>query len=87
MALGVIFHHDTTDPLAVITAPSPNESAHEKAAREEREAEARRISELIDDEIRAERAVRKKEQRMVKVLLLGQGESGAFHQLECFLVP
>jgi guanine nucleotide-binding protein subunit alpha len=76
MALGVKFHHDTTDPLAVITAPSPNESPHEKAAREEREAEARRISDLIDEELRAERAVRKKEDGMVKILLLGQGESG-----------
>jgi guanine nucleotide-binding protein subunit alpha len=53
MAFSVVFHHDATDPLAVISAPPPNESSHERAAREEREAEAQRISDLIDDEIRA----------------------------------
>jgi guanine nucleotide-binding protein subunit alpha len=77
MAFSVVFHHDATDPLAVISAPPPNESSHERAAREEREIEAQRISDLIDDEIRAERAVRKKEENVVKILLLGQSESGA----------
>lgn len=86
MSLGVIFHHDTTDPLAVVTTPSPNETPQETAAREEREVEARRISHLIDEEIRAERAVRKKEEDMVKILLLGQGESGVLTNLEYFPV-
>ncbi|KAG0697436.1 guanine nucleotide binding protein, alpha subunit [Suillus ampliporus] len=75
MAFSVVFHHDATDPLAVISAPPPNESSHDRAAREEREVEAQRISDLIDDEIRAERAVRKKEEDTVKILLLGQSES------------
>jgi hypothetical protein len=78
MAFSVVFHHDATDPLAVISAPPPNESSHERAAREEREAEAQRISDLIDDEIRAERAIRKKEEDIVKILLLGQSESGVY---------
>jgi len=86
MTLGAVFHHDTTDPLAVITAPSPNESPQEKAAREEREAEAQRISDLIDEDIRAERAVRKKEEGVVKILLLGQGESGVLINFGYFAI-
>ncbi|KAG1727532.1 guanine nucleotide binding protein, alpha subunit [Suillus lakei] len=84
MAFSVVFHHDATDPLAVISAPPPNESSHERAAREEREVEAQRISDLIDDEIRAERAVRKKEEDVVKILLLGQSESGKSTTLKNF---
>ncbi|KIK38915.1 hypothetical protein CY34DRAFT_808893 [Suillus luteus UH-Slu-Lm8-n1] len=84
MAFSVVFHHDATDPLAVISAPPPNESSHERAAREEREIEAQRISDLIDDEIRAERAVRKKEENVVKILLLGQSESGKSTTLKNF---
>ncbi|KAG2066838.1 G-alpha-domain-containing protein [Suillus decipiens] len=84
MAFSVVFHHDATDPLAVISAPPPNESSHERAAREEREAEAQRISDLIDDEIRAERAIRKKEEDIVKILLLGQSESGKSTTLKNF---
>ncbi|KAG2342421.1 G-alpha-domain-containing protein [Suillus weaverae] len=84
MAFSVVFHHDATDPLAVISAPPPDESSHERAAREEREIEAQRISDLIDDEIRAERAVRKKEEDTVKILLLGQSESGKSTTLKNF---
>ncbi|KAG1772919.1 guanine nucleotide binding protein, alpha subunit [Suillus placidus] len=84
MAFSVVFHHDATDPLAVISAPPPDESSHERAAREEREIEAQRISNLIDDEIRAERAVRKKEEDAVKILLLGQSESGKSTTLKNF---
>ena len=72
----MVFHYDSSDPLAVVTAPPPNETPAEKAAREEREAEAQRISDQIDDELRSEKAALKKEEQMVKILLLGQSESG-----------
>ncbi|KAI6003026.1 guanine nucleotide binding protein, alpha subunit [Pisolithus albus] len=35
----MVFNYDATDPLAVITAPPPNETPEQKAAREEREAD------------------------------------------------
>ena len=65
------------DPLAAACAPPPNETPQEKDARERREAEARRVSEEIDEQIRIEKAARKKK-KPVKVLLLGQSESGAY---------
>jgi len=71
-----VFHYDSTDPLAVVTAPPPNETPDEKGAREEREAEAQRISDQIDDELRAEKVALKKLEQIVKILLLGQSESG-----------
>ncbi|KAF8119636.1 hypothetical protein EV363DRAFT_1241812, partial [Boletus edulis] len=52
----MVFHYDSSDPLAVVTAPPPNESPEGKAAREEHEAEVQRISDQIDDELHAERA-------------------------------
>jgi hypothetical protein len=74
--LEMVFHYDSSDPLAIVTAPPPNETPEEKAAREEREAEAQRISDQIDDELRVERAALKKQEQIVKILLLGQSESG-----------
>lgn len=70
------FNYDSSDPLAVVTAPPPNETPEEKAARDEREAEAQKISDQIDEELRAEKAALKKQEQVVKVLLLGQSESG-----------
>lgn len=72
----MVFHYDSSDPLAVVTAPPPNETTEEKAAREEREAEAQRISDQIDDELRTDKLALKKQEQMVKILLLGQSESG-----------
>ncbi|KAH7881885.1 guanine nucleotide binding protein, alpha subunit [Phlebopus sp. FC_14] len=80
----MVFNYDASDPLAVVTAPPPNEMPQEKAAREEREAEAQRISDQIDEELRAHRAVLKKEEQMVKILLLGQSESGKSTTLKNF---
>ena len=74
----IVLYDDSPDPLAVVTNPPPNETAAEKAAREEREAEAQRISDQIDDQLRSERAAFMKEQQMVKILLLGQSGSGKF---------
>ena len=66
---------ESPDPLAVAIAPPPNETPNERWQREQREAQARRISEQIDEQIRAERQALKKRKTM-KLLLLGQSESG-----------
>ncbi|KAG9311933.1 guanine nucleotide binding protein, alpha subunit [Chiua virens] len=80
----MVFHYDSTDPLAVVTAPPPNETPDEKAAREEREAEAQKISDQIDEELRVEKVTLKKQEQDVKILLLGQSESGKSTTLKNF---
>ncbi|KAI0768681.1 G-alpha-domain-containing protein [Trametes elegans] len=67
---------ETPDPLAIAIAPPPNETPAERWARDQREAHARRISEQIDDQIRAEKQALKKRKPPMKLLLLGQSESG-----------
>lgn len=64
------------DPFALFHTPPPNETAGERAARESREAEAKRISDRIDDQLKAEKLALKKQRYIVRVLLLGQSESG-----------
>ncbi|OSD01266.1 G-alpha-domain-containing protein [Trametes coccinea BRFM310] len=66
---------ESSDPLAAAIAPPPNETPEQRWAREQREAQARRISEQIDEQIRAEKQAMKKRKPM-KLLLLGQSESG-----------
>ncbi|KIO09661.1 hypothetical protein M404DRAFT_279884 [Pisolithus tinctorius Marx 270] len=80
----MVFSFDASDPLAVVTAPPPNETSDQKAAREEREAESRRISDQIDEELRLHKADLKKHEQMVKILLLGQSESGKSTTLKNF---
>lgn len=65
------------DPFAIFHTPPPNETAGERAAREAKEAEAKRVSDLIDEQLKVEKAALKKQKYMVRVLLLGQSESGA----------
>jgi tRNA U34 5-carboxymethylaminomethyl modifying GTPase MnmE/TrmE len=68
---------DQSDPFATFLAPPPNETSEERDLRERKEAEARRVSDRIDDELKTEKAALKKQQKgLVKVLLLGQSESG-----------
>jgi guanine nucleotide-binding protein alpha-1 subunit len=67
---------DSVDPLAVLSAPPKDETAEQRAARERAEADAKRVSDLIDEQIRQEKAARAKKRMPVKVLLLGQSESG-----------
>ena len=68
------------DPLTLAMSPPPNETPEERQAREVREAEAQRISDEIDEQIRKEKEAKRKKKRPVKVLLLGQSESGACSQ-------
>lgn len=65
------------DPLSHILAPPPNESPLACQTRIRAEADARRVSDAIDEQLRSERAALKKKRRPVKLLILGQSESGA----------
>lgn len=68
---------DKDDPFAIFLTPPQNETLQEKAQRERRETEAQRVSDRIDEKLKMEKAALKKKQRgLVKVLLLGQSESG-----------
>jgi guanine nucleotide-binding protein subunit alpha len=67
------------DPFTEFLLPPLEETDQEKALRERKEMEARRISEAIDDDIKLERSALKKERNVVKALLLGQSESGKSH--------
>lgn len=64
------------DPLSVALAPPPDETDEQRARRVAAEEAARRVSEEIDEQLRVERAAMKKKKRPIKVLLLGQSESG-----------
>ena len=63
------------DPFDAALRPPPDETPEEREARLAREEEARRVSAEIDAEIKAERQAKKKK-RIVRLLLLGQSESG-----------
>lgn len=69
-------HHmsnfDDHDPLTVAMAPPFDEAPEQRHARELAEAEAKRISDEIDEQIRKEKEGEKKKKKPVKLLLLGQ---------------
>lgn len=67
---------DPDDPLSVALAPPPGESAQERAERLQREEDAKKVNDEIDERIKLERAAWKKQKSMFKLLLLGQSESG-----------
>ena len=69
---------DRYDPLAAAIAPPKNESTTARVARLRAEAEARRVSDEIDEQLKQDRAARRRQRPCVKVLLLGQSESGTF---------
>ena len=64
------------DPLARATAPPANESAEARAERQRMEAMAKKRSDEIDARIAAENSARRKKGKPIKILLLGQSESG-----------
>lgn len=67
------------DPLAYVMLPPPNETEEQRQARIAAEAEAKRISDAIDDELQRQAKADKRAPRPVKILLLGQSESGTSH--------
>ncbi|KAH9923267.1 G-protein alpha subunit [Fomitopsis serialis] len=66
----------TEDPLSAIMRPPPAESSENRLARLQREANAKKISDSIDEAIKQDRERLKKRKEDVKLLLLGQAESG-----------
>ncbi|KAG2367246.1 G-protein alpha subunit-domain-containing protein [Suillus spraguei] len=62
------------DPLDEALKPPINETEQDRVIRQAQEAEARRVSQAIDDSIRAEKQAQKKK-GIVRLLLLGQSES------------
>ncbi|KAF8887649.1 G-protein alpha subunit [Gymnopilus junonius] len=72
------------DPFAIFHTPPPNETAGERAAREATEAEQKRVSDQIDEQLKAEKLALKKQKYIVRVLLLGQSESGKSTTLKNF---
>lgn len=59
------------DPLTLALQPPPDETLQQKVERLRVEEEARRISHLIDEQIKVDRAQMKKAANAHKILLLG----------------
>jgi hypothetical protein len=68
---------ESLGPLARALALPSNETPEQRALRETKESEARRVSERIDEQIRLEKQANSRKKIPVKVLMLGQAESGA----------
>lgn len=64
-----------SDPFTAALRPPENETPEQRERRLNQEQEAKRVSDGIDEMIRAEKKERRVKQE-VKVLLLGQSESG-----------
>ena len=64
------------DPLDDFLRPPLNETDEERSIRLKTEEKAKRVSDAIDEAIRQERQAAKKRD-IVRLLLLGQSESGA----------
>lgn len=66
------------DPLTLAIAPPPDETPEQRQIREAAEAEAKRVSDEIDEQIRKERESDKRKRKPVKLLLLGQWSTPPF---------
>ena len=56
-----MFRSSDNDPLAAAIAPPKNESTPARAARLRAEAEARRVSDEIDEQLKQDRAARRRQ--------------------------
>lgn len=63
------------DPLSRVLAPPLNETPADREARLLAEAEAKRISDAIDEELQQQHRAEKKGPKPIKVLLLGEWSS------------
>ncbi|KAF7333270.1 hypothetical protein MSAN_02421500 [Mycena sanguinolenta] len=72
------------DPFAAVLAPPEDETAEERQSRMQREREAKQASDEIDEQLSKERQLAKRQPKPVKILLLGQSESGKSTTLKNF---
>ncbi|KAF8813717.1 guanine nucleotide-binding protein alpha-4 subunit [Phlegmacium glaucopus] len=72
------------DPLMKVLAPPENETPTEREARLLVQAEAQKRSDAIDEEINRQKIMEKRAPKCVRVLLLGQSESGKSTTLKNF---
>ncbi|OSC97274.1 G-protein alpha subunit [Trametes coccinea BRFM310] len=75
---------DPDDPLARALQPPIDETPEERAARIRQMEEAQRVSREIDEEIAIARRAYDRRKRAIKILLLGQAESGKSTTLKNF---
>ncbi|TFK29523.1 heterotrimeric G protein alpha subunit [Coprinopsis marcescibilis] len=73
-----------SDPFYELMQPPPDETPAQATARQKRELDAQRVNDKIDEDIKQERARAKKERNVIKLLLLGQSESGKSTTLKNF---
>ncbi|KAF9047374.1 guanine nucleotide-binding protein alpha-4 subunit [Panaeolus papilionaceus] len=78
------FNGDDSDPLTNVMLPSIYETQEEREARIAIQLEEKKRSDAIDEEINRQRLENKKAPRCVRVLLLGQSESGKSTTLKNF---
>ena len=65
-----------SDPLTKALLPPPDETPEARERRVRSEQEAQKVSDAIDEQIKLDRQAFKKQKQAIKVLLLGQSESG-----------
>ncbi|KAJ7881474.1 guanine nucleotide binding protein, alpha subunit [Mycena leptocephala] len=75
---------DETDPFLAALAPPQNESPEQRHTRILKERAAKQVSDEIDDQLNKERQQVKRQPKPVKILLLGQSESGKSTTLKNF---
>ncbi|EAU91545.2 guanine nucleotide-binding protein alpha-4 subunit [Coprinopsis cinerea okayama7 len=77
-------HRHEEDPFAKILAPPTDETIEEREKRLAAEAEAQKRSDAIDEEINRQRMAERREPKHIRILLLGQSESGKSTTLKNF---
>ncbi|KZT65499.1 G-protein alpha subunit [Daedalea quercina L-15889] len=75
---------DPDDPLSKALQPPPDESPDDRARRIQQQKDAQAISHSIDQDIQESRKAFERRKKAIKILLLGQAESGKSTTLKNF---
>jgi len=76
VAVKSVTQNHLADPFEAALRPPPGETPAQRDARILAEHRAKQVSDAIDEQLRVERAELKKSSPDVRILLLGQSESG-----------